>query len=81
MSPRTIDAETGVRSRRRRVRARASIGSERSMPTMDTPAFANGSSTRPVPHPSSSVRPPARRATPRQKATSRRPTVRAFSQS
>ena len=51
------------------------------MPTIDTPAFASGSSTRPVPHPSSSVRPPARRATPRQKATSRRPTVRAFSQS
>ena len=44
-------------------------------------AAINGLDTRPVPHPSSSVRPPARCATRVQNDTSRRPSVRAFSQS
>ena len=46
-----------------------------------TPPFASGIEMRPVPQPSSSTRPRRRAATRRQNGTSRRPSVRAFSQS
>ena len=59
--------------RRRRRRARASIGADRSTPTRRTPVVATGSSTRPVPHPSSSTGPPARCASRVQNATSALP--------
>mgnify|MGYP003694715929 CR=1 FL=1 len=75
MSPRTslVEREAFVE--------RASICAERSIPMMSMPARASGTVTRPVPDPSSSTGPPVFAATRRQNPTSRRPSVRAFSQS
>ncbi len=79
MSPRTSAARCPAR--RRRFRPRASISAERSIPMTSTPARATGTVIRPVPHPSSSTRPFCAAASRCQNATSRRATVRAFSQS
>ena len=81
MSPRTIDARPVSPPRRSRARSRLSIGSERSMPTNRGATRATGSDRRPVPHPSSSTVPFARKARSDQNRTSRRPMVRRFSQS
>ena len=51
------------------------------MPTTGTPARPSGTAMRPVPHPSSSTGAATRFARSRQNGTSRRPIVRAFSQS
>ena len=53
----------------------------REMQVVGMAARASGIEMRPVPHPSSRTGPPACAASVRQKGTSRRPNVRAFSQS
>ena len=75
-------ATFGSLARRSLVFPRSNIGPERSMPTTSAaPVLARGTVTRPVPHPSSSTRPPRAVTTRCQNATSLRPNVRAFSQS
>jgi hypothetical protein len=81
MSPRTNCTRPAMLDRFTRARARASIASDRSMPTSVTPARPSGNAMRPVPHPSSSTGPPTWIARLRQNGTSRLPSVRAFSQS
>jgi hypothetical protein len=81
MSPRTNRAPSLTPARRTLACRRRSIGSERSMPTSRAPDFKSGTDNRPVPHPNSRTAPDCRPASPRQNATSRRATVRAFSQS
>jgi hypothetical protein len=81
MSPR-ITETSPTRARRIRLRPRASMASDRSMPTTWTaPVFASGTVTRPVPQPSSRTRPPRPVTSRCQNGMSRRPNVRAFSQS
>ena len=81
MSPLTNRTFRSSRPRLTRCRALASIGVERSIPTTGTPARPSGTAIRPVPHPSSSTGAATRFASSRQNGTSRRPIVRAFSQS
>ena len=81
ISPLRIHAWSPSRARRIRARSLASIASERSTPTNRSTTLATGTDRRPVPQPSSSTGPPARCAKSVQNRTSRRPTVRAFSQS
>ena len=63
MSPRTKVGRSRVRpsrqcrSRALRCAARANMGADRSMPTIDTPFRASGDDSRPVPQPNSRTRP------------------------